>query len=174
MLAPKFDPFVAGDHENPVIINDHKDKRDYMQRHDLVEYDAGVDRGIRRRLQARAAGRSFEPPADGNHRSRRSGWGDRNRHDSNRGGEMNEKPVALIAPRTNEDGEEQRFREAIERYGEQLIQTLDAAIQLRQAHPDTQRARHLARGSLQGAMLRMLNAFFTHRALGPAQKLRSK
>lgn len=42
MLAPKFEPFRAGDHENPVIINDHRDKRSYMDRHDLVEYDEGV------------------------------------------------------------------------------------------------------------------------------------
>lgn len=42
MLAPMFEAFVAGDHDNPVVINDHRDKRDYMERHDLVEYDAGV------------------------------------------------------------------------------------------------------------------------------------
>lgn len=42
MLAPKFEPFVAGDHDAPVIINDHRDKRAYMDRHDLVEYDVGV------------------------------------------------------------------------------------------------------------------------------------
>lgn len=41
-IAPKFDAFVAGTHEDPVIINDRRDKRDYMERHDLVEYDAGV------------------------------------------------------------------------------------------------------------------------------------
>jgi hypothetical protein len=42
MLAPKFEAFVAGDHDAPVIINDHKDKRDYMAQHDLVEFDSGV------------------------------------------------------------------------------------------------------------------------------------
>lgn len=41
-LAPKFEAFVAGDHTSPVIINDPRDKRSYMDRHDLVEYDAGV------------------------------------------------------------------------------------------------------------------------------------
>lgn len=41
-LAPRFVEFVAGDHDNPVIINDHRDKRSYMDRHDLVEYDEGV------------------------------------------------------------------------------------------------------------------------------------
>lgn len=42
MLAPKFEPFVAGDHDAPVIINDPRDKRSFMDRHDLVEFDAGV------------------------------------------------------------------------------------------------------------------------------------
>lgn len=42
MIAPRFEAFVAGDADTPVIINDHRDKRDYMARHDLVEYDAGV------------------------------------------------------------------------------------------------------------------------------------
>ena len=42
MLAPRFEPFVAGTHDAPVIINDRRDKRSYMDRHDLVEYDSGV------------------------------------------------------------------------------------------------------------------------------------
>ena len=42
MIAPRFDPFVAGAHDAPVIINDPRSKREYMARHDLVEYDAGV------------------------------------------------------------------------------------------------------------------------------------
>lgn len=42
MLAPRFSEFVAGTHDDPVIINDRRDKRDYMERHDLVEYDEGV------------------------------------------------------------------------------------------------------------------------------------
>ena len=42
MIAPKFEPFVAGTHDAPVIINDHRDKRTYMDRHDLVEWDEGV------------------------------------------------------------------------------------------------------------------------------------
>jgi hypothetical protein len=44
MLAPKFEPFVAGDHDNPVVINDRRDKRAYMDAYDLVEYDSGVRR----------------------------------------------------------------------------------------------------------------------------------
>lgn len=42
MLAPKFEAFVAGDHDAPVIINDPRDKRSFMDRHDLVEFDEGV------------------------------------------------------------------------------------------------------------------------------------
>jgi hypothetical protein len=41
-LAPRFEPFVAGTHDEPVMISDPRDKRTYMDRHDLVEYDAGV------------------------------------------------------------------------------------------------------------------------------------
>jgi hypothetical protein len=43
MLAPKFEAFVAGDQVNPVVINDPRDKRNYMDKHDLVEYDSGVE-----------------------------------------------------------------------------------------------------------------------------------
>lgn len=42
MLAPKFEPFVAGTHTDPVIIDDARDKRAYMDEHDLVEFDEGV------------------------------------------------------------------------------------------------------------------------------------
>jgi hypothetical protein len=41
-LAPRFDPFIAGTFDAPEVINDRADKRNYMQKHDLVEYDAGV------------------------------------------------------------------------------------------------------------------------------------
>lgn len=41
-IAPKFTEFVAGTHDDPVIINDRSDKRSYMDRHGLAEYDAGV------------------------------------------------------------------------------------------------------------------------------------
>lgn len=41
-IAPRFEEFVAGTHDDPVIINDRRDKRNYMERHDLVEYDTGV------------------------------------------------------------------------------------------------------------------------------------
>ncbi len=42
MLAPKFTEFLAGDTENPTIINDARDKRNFMAQHDCVEYDEGV------------------------------------------------------------------------------------------------------------------------------------
>lgn len=42
MLAPKFQEFVAGDVFDPVQIGDPAAKREYMERHDLVEWDAGV------------------------------------------------------------------------------------------------------------------------------------
>lgn len=41
MLFPKFEAFKP-DVFAETIINDRKDKRDYMERHDLVEYDSGV------------------------------------------------------------------------------------------------------------------------------------
>ena len=82
---------------------------------------------------------------------------------------MTEKPAPLIAPRPHEDGEEQRFREALERLGGQIVQTLDGAIGMRTASPDTQRSRHLARGELVNALLRSLNTYHLHRATGPAK-----
>jgi hypothetical protein len=87
---------------------------------------------------------------------------------------MTEKPTPLIAPRSNEDDGERRFREALERHGDSMMQTLDAAVALRQAHPATQRARHLSRSALQDAMLRMLNTYWMHRAQGPAEHKTSR
>jgi hypothetical protein len=82
---------------------------------------------------------------------------------------MSEKPAPLIAPRPNEDDDEQRFREAMERLGGQMIATLDSAIGMRTASPDTQRSRHLARGDLVNAMLRSLNTYHMHRTIGPGK-----
>jgi hypothetical protein len=42
MIAPKFEPFQTGALEDPVIINDRRDKRNHMDRNDLVEFDEGV------------------------------------------------------------------------------------------------------------------------------------
>lgn len=82
---------------------------------------------------------------------------------------MTEKTPPLIGARPNEDDEEQRFREALERLGGQIMQTIDAAIGMRTAAPDTQRSRHLVRGDLVGALLRGLNTYHLHRATGPAK-----
>lgn len=82
---------------------------------------------------------------------------------------MTTNSAPLIAPRPNEDDDEQRFREALERLGGQMIQTVDAAIGMRTAGADTQRSRHLARGEMQQALLRMLNTYHLHRAMGPAR-----
>lgn len=76
----------------------------------------------------------------------------------------------IIAPRANEDDEEQRFREAMERMGAQIMQTLDAAIQMRTAAPETQRSRHLVRGDLSAVLLRALNTFHLHRHAGQVSK----
>jgi len=41
-LAPKFEPFVTGPGDDAAYIGDRTDKREYMARNDLVEYDKGV------------------------------------------------------------------------------------------------------------------------------------
>lgn len=82
----------------------------------------------------------------------------------------------MIAPRRNEDDDEQRFREALERHGAQILQTLDASISLRTASHGTQRSRHLVRGQIVSALIGAMNTFHLHRAVGPAgaTKPRSK
>lgn len=42
MIAPTFQPFVAGDVFDPVEISDPKSKREYMEARDLVDWDSGV------------------------------------------------------------------------------------------------------------------------------------
>lgn len=42
MLAPAFEPFMTGKTETAEYIGDRRDKREYMDRHELVEFDAGV------------------------------------------------------------------------------------------------------------------------------------
>jgi hypothetical protein len=41
-LAPKFEEFITGKTETAEYIGDRKAKREFMDRHDLVEYDEGV------------------------------------------------------------------------------------------------------------------------------------
>ena len=42
MLFPKFEPFRPDMLGGDAVINDRREKRDYMERNDLAEYDAGV------------------------------------------------------------------------------------------------------------------------------------
>lgn len=41
-IAPSFDAFRTGVTDDSAIITSRNDKREYMKRHDLVEYDEGV------------------------------------------------------------------------------------------------------------------------------------
>ena len=43
-LAPKFEPFKTGLLDSAEVIGSRNDKREYMRRNDLVEYDNGVGR----------------------------------------------------------------------------------------------------------------------------------
>jgi hypothetical protein len=81
-----------------------------------------------------------------------------------------ERQAPLIAPRPNETDEEQRFREAMERLGGQIMTTLDSAIQTRTAAPETQRSRHLVRGELTTVLLRAMNTFCLNLNAGPNPK----
>ena len=87
---------------------------------------------------------------------------------------MTDKTPPLIAPRPSEDDDEQRFREAMERLGGQIMGTVDSAIGMRTASPDTQRSRHLVRGELVNALLRALNTYHLHRATGPVKSTKPR
>lgn len=41
-IAPSFEPFRTGALDTAEVITSRAEKREYMKRHDLVEYDAGV------------------------------------------------------------------------------------------------------------------------------------
>ncbi|WP_305968551.1 MULTISPECIES: hypothetical protein [unclassified Mameliella] len=41
-VAPPFEPFKTGVTETAEVIQSRNDKREYMRKHDLVEYDEGV------------------------------------------------------------------------------------------------------------------------------------
>ena len=75
----------------------------------------------------------------------------------------------LIAPRPVEDDDEQMFREAMERLGGKMLNTLDQRIELRSSQPDTQRSRHLVRGAIVGALTQAMNTYYMHRLLGPVR-----
>ena len=78
-------------------------------------------------------------------------------------------PPPMLAPRPNEDDDEQMFREALERHGSKLLSTLDSAIELRAAAADTQRCRHLVRGSIVSALTQAMNTYYMHRLIGPVR-----
>ena len=63
----------------------------------------------------------------------------------------------MIPQRPGETDEEGRMRESINRQTGQLLQTLDAAIGMRNAPPHVQRARHLARGDLLNFSLKAMH-----------------
>lgn len=42
LLAPKFEPFMTGRSDTAEYIGDRRAKREFMERHDLAEYDPGV------------------------------------------------------------------------------------------------------------------------------------
>lgn len=64
----------------------------------------------------------------------------------------------FLPPRSNETDGERRLREAINRQCQALLNTLDAAIELRTAPGEAARARHLARGDLLGFALKAMHA----------------
>ncbi|MEM8971347.1 MAG: hypothetical protein AAGD43_04690 [Pseudomonadota bacterium] len=64
----------------------------------------------------------------------------------------------LLPPREGECDEEQRLREAINRHAGSMLSALDAAIFMRNAPPDAQRARHLARGHMLDFALKAMHA----------------
>lgn len=64
----------------------------------------------------------------------------------------------FLIPRAGESDEERRLREAVDRQAAQLLQTLDAAINLRTAPSDAARTRHLARGDLLNFALKAMHA----------------
>lgn len=64
----------------------------------------------------------------------------------------------FLVPRAGETDEERRLREAINRQASQLLQTLDAAVNLRTASSDVARTRHLARGDLLNFALKAMHA----------------
>jgi len=78
-------------------------------------------------------------------------------------------PDQLIPRRPNETDAERRFREAINRLGGQLLQTLDASMGLRTAPNEASRARGRARGHLSDFAAQAQIAFGTaqERALPP-------
>lgn len=82
---------------------------------------------------------------------------------------MTSRPT-LLTPRSGETDEETRLREALDRLGGQIIATLDAAICLRTAQPETQRERHRVRGSVRDALVQAMSVHDMHIHLGATPK----
>ena len=72
---------------------------------------------------------------------------------------MNVKSYDILPEQAGEDDEAKRLREAINRHGGQFLATLDAAIKMRTAPNEAQRARHMARGHLLDAALKAMHAY---------------
>lgn len=58
------------------------------------------------------------------------------------------KRAAILPRRSGETDSERRLREALNRHCGQALATLDAAISLRTAPQEAQKARHVARGAM--------------------------
>ncbi|ANH49098.1 hypothetical protein [Tritonibacter mobilis] len=76
----------------------------------------------------------------------------------------------FLVARAGETDEERRLREAIDRQAAQLLQTLDAAINLRTASSDAARTRHLARGDLLNFALKAMHAHALSAEIAPQAK----
>lgn len=68
------------------------------------------------------------------------------------------KSTDILPARPGETDDEARLREGINRHTGQLLSMLDAALRLRSAPSDAQRARHVARGHLQDFALKAMHA----------------
>lgn len=64
----------------------------------------------------------------------------------------------FLLPRAGETDEEARLREALNRHAGAMLATLDAAMALRTAPPEAQKARHTVRHALKDACLRAMDA----------------
>jgi hypothetical protein len=65
----------------------------------------------------------------------------------------------ILPVRAGETDDERRLREAINRLGGQLMQTVDSAIAMRTATGEAQRIRHIARNDLRQFALNAMLAF---------------
>lgn len=64
----------------------------------------------------------------------------------------------MLPVRVGETDKEKRLREALNRLGGQVVGAIDAAIEMRTAPQEAQRARHMARGAILEALLLGMHA----------------